>query len=140
MPVVQGDAGVATTRTNIARFPFPHRRGKHWPVSSPTSQLAENTFTDAAAQPAPSVGEPLPVAVVGCGRMGRLHARVYSEMPTVRLVGVVDANPEAAQSAAEDFGCRVFASVEELLPEVRAVSLAVPTEFHAAVAEPLLAR
>ena len=72
--------------------------------------------------------------------MGRLHARVYSEMPSVKLVGVVDASAEAAASAAEDFGCRAYGDVEELLPHVRAVSIAVPTEFHAQVAKPLLAR
>jgi predicted dehydrogenase len=72
--------------------------------------------------------------------MGRLHARVYSEMPHVKLVGVVDSNRDAAAGAAEDFGGKPFDDVESLLPHVKAVSIAVPTEFHAAVAEPLLAR
>src|SRR5688572_17945314 len=89
---------------------------------------------------APSQADPLPVAVIGCGRMGRLHARVYSEMPGVQLVGVHDANPEAAAGACEEYGGRAFDSLEELLPHVRAVTIAVPTEFHAAVAEPLLKR
>ncbi|MEM7809431.1 MAG: Gfo/Idh/MocA family oxidoreductase, partial [Planctomycetota bacterium] len=55
-----------------------------------------------------SNNEPLPVAVVGCGRMGRLHARVYSEMPRVKLVGVFDANTEAAKATADDYGTTVF--------------------------------
>ena len=32
------------------------------------------------------------VAVVGAGRMGKLHARVLSEMPQAELVCVVDTN------------------------------------------------
>jgi len=84
--------------------------------------------------------DPLPVAVIGCGRMGRLHARVYSEMPGVKLVGVHDANPDAASAACDDYGCPAFDNLEELLPHVKAVTIAVPTEFHAAVAEPLLKR
>ena len=30
------------------------------------------------------------VGVIGCGRMGKLHSRVYSQMPNVKLVGVYD--------------------------------------------------
>ena len=82
----------------------------------------------------------LPVAVIGCGRMGRLHARVYSEMPQVELVGVYDANPDAAAAAAGEDGGRAAATIDELLPQVRAVSIAVPTRFHAEVAEACIGR
>jgi len=77
----------------------------------------------------------IPVGVIGCGRMGRLHARVYSEMPQVRLVGVYDASADAAQQTAEQYGCAAFASPEELLAQVRAVTVAVPTKYHLSVAE-----
>ena len=72
--------------------------------------------------------------------MGRLHTRVFSQMPGARLVGVVDTSAEVAEAAAEEFGCRAFADAEQLLPHVKAVTIAVPTEFHADVAEPLLRR
>src|SRR3954452_1755244 len=77
----------------------------------------------------------MPVAVIGCGRMGRLHARVYSEMPQVRLVGVCDANPEAAAAAADQFGGRAFERVADVLADVEAVTIPVPTQSHADVAE-----
>jgi predicted dehydrogenase len=80
------------------------------------------------------------VAVIGCGRMGRLHARVYSQMPQVKLVGVYDANSDAAAATASEYGCRAFGVLEELLPHVKAVSIAVPTRFHAEVAETCIAR
>jgi len=87
-----------------------------------------------------SQGSPLPVGVIGCGRMGRLHARVYSQMPQVRLVGVHDANPDSASATAQEYGGRAFASLEEMLPHVKAVSIAVPTRFHADVAEQCMRR
>ena len=82
---------------------------------------------------------PLPVAVVGCGRMGRLHARFYAKMPQVKLVGVCDANADAAAAAADEAGTRPFADLDELLPQVAAVTIAVPTTAHAAVAERCIA-
>src|SRR5215212_11796062 len=83
---------------------------------------------------------PLPVAVVGCGRMGQLHARVYSQMPQVKLVGLYDADPDVAAAAKDKYGGEVFTDLEALAPHGRAVTVAVPTQFHATVARPLLKR
>jgi predicted dehydrogenase len=80
----------------------------------------------------------LPVGIVGCGRMGRLHARVLSQMPEVKLVGVVDANAASAQEVARLYGCESFTDPLELLPRLRAVTIAVPTQHHLAAAEPFL--
>ncbi|MCI0363703.1 MAG: Gfo/Idh/MocA family oxidoreductase [Phycisphaerales bacterium] len=77
--------------------------------------------------------------VVGVGRMGRHHARVYAQSPDVELVGVVDVNPEASRNIAEQWGGRAFADVIDLLNSgVDAVSIATPTVHHRAVAERLL--
>jgi predicted dehydrogenase len=84
--------------------------------------------------------DPLPVGVVGCGRMGRLHARVYSQMPQVRLVAVVDPDADAAAEVAKEFSCRALSSVADLAPLVAAASIAAPTSAHLAAAEPLLSR
>jgi predicted dehydrogenase len=83
---------------------------------------------------------PLAVGVIGCGRMGQLHARVYSQMPTVRLVGLYDADVDVAAAARDKYGGEVFASVDAMAERVQAVTIAVPTQFHAFVAEPLLRR
>src|SRR3954467_6904030 len=87
-----------------------------------------------------STDGPLAVGVIGCGRMGQLHARVYSQMPQVRLVGVYDADADVAAAAKDKYGGEVFADLDALAGEVRAVTVAVPTQFHAAVARPLLER
>ena len=90
---------------------------------------------DPAVQHMNNNGEPLRVGVIGCGRMGRLHARVYSEMPSVKLVGVHDTCLETAEAVAESFGCQAFSTVEELAKNVSAVTIAVPTACHADIAE-----
>ena len=70
--------------------------------------------------------------------MGKLHARTYAQMPQVKLVGVFDADLAAATAVATDYDCRAFTTLEELLPLVTAVTIATPTQFHAAVAEKCL--
>jgi predicted dehydrogenase len=72
--------------------------------------------------------------------MGKLHARVYSQMPGVRLVGVYDADRDTAEAAVAEFGGEVFPDAEALAERVQAVTVAVPTNFHASVAEPFLRR
>lgn len=72
--------------------------------------------------------------------MGRLHARVYSQMPRVKLVGVYDASPDAARSAAEDYGCTAFSNLDDLLGKASAVTVAVPTVHHLPIAEKCLPR
>ena len=85
----------------------------------------------------------LDVAVVGVGRMGKHHARTYAKLAGARLVAVVDGDLERAETVADEFGCAAYDSIDPLLekhPSLKAVTVAVPTRYHAAVAEPLLRR
>jgi predicted dehydrogenase len=74
------------------------------------------------------------VGVIGVGRFGRHHARIYGELPEVELVAIVDRNEEAARTAAEPSGAAVFTDHRELEGKVDAVSVAVPTVSHREVA------
>ena len=81
----------------------------------------------------------LPVAVLGCGRMGRLHARVYAQMPGVTLAGVYDRDPDAAARTAAEYGGRAFGRPEDVIAAgVRAATVATPTTTHLDVAAPLI--
>ena len=80
----------------------------------------------------------LKLAVVGCGRMGKLHARVASELDEVTLAGVVDRNAATADAVARQRDCVVFDSLEAAAAEVDAAIIAVPTVDHLAAAEPFL--
>jgi predicted dehydrogenase len=78
---------------------------------------------------------PLPVAVIGCGRMGRLHCRFYSQMPQVKLVGLYDANPDVSAAAAAEYKSTAFDDLSELLSQVAAATIAVPTTVHPEIAK-----
>ena len=71
--------------------------------------------------------QPVRVGVIGIGNMGWHHARVLSLLRDAELVGVADLDARRGQLAVEQFGCRWFPSYEELLGEVEAVCIAVPT-------------
>ena len=82
---------------------------------------------------------PVRVAVAGVGHLGRHHARILAALPGVTLVGVVDTNAARAEEIAAQVGTRAYPSLADLAGQLDAVSVAVPTESHAVVAEPLLA-
>ena len=73
------------------------------------------------------------VGVIGTGHLGRHHARIYSEMEGVRLVGVADIDAARAREIAAAFGGDALTDFTELIDRVDAVSVAVPTDQHVAV-------
>jgi predicted dehydrogenase len=79
------------------------------------------------------------VAVVGVGHLGQHHARIYSAMAGVELVGVVDTNRARAEEIAARCGAEPFDDARDLIDRVDAVSVAVPTVAHLEVALPFLA-
>ena len=78
------------------------------------------------------------IAVVGCGHLGSIHARLLAARTDVELVAVVDPVPESRQRVAEAYGCRALAEPQELCGVADAVVVAAPTYLHAAVSVPLL--
>ncbi|HEU0076878.1 MAG TPA: Gfo/Idh/MocA family oxidoreductase, partial [Longimicrobiaceae bacterium] len=85
-------------------------------------------------------GTLVPVGVVGVGSLGFHHARILREVAGARLAGVFDADPARAARVGEELGVRVFPGLEELLEEVEAAVVAVPTTEHATVALAALER
>lgn len=80
------------------------------------------------------------VAVIGVGMMGRNHARVYSELPEVELVAVVDANPELAERASQTYHVPAYTEIQQMLATAQpeAVSVVVPSYLHYPVARQVL--
>jgi len=74
-------------------------------------------------------------AVVGAGKMGTIHAKVYDQLPQSELVGIVDINPEKAQKLAEQYHCRAFTDCSDILTMVDAVTISVPTINHLELAK-----
>lgn len=81
---------------------------------------------------------PLKVAVIGVGHMGRHHARLYSEMPNVELVAVVDTNELVAREMAKKLNTNYYTDYRDIIGKVNAANVAVPTYMHYPIAQHLL--
>ncbi len=81
------------------------------------------------------------IAVLGCGRIGAMHADNIAAHPSARLVAVQDINEAAAKAAAASTGARVMATAAEVFasPDVDAVLIATATDTHADLLEQAVA-
>jgi predicted dehydrogenase len=80
--------------------------------------------------------EPVRTALVGCGKVGQIHAAALRDLPEARFVAVCDSSPERAALFAQRYGTRAFTDPEALFreAEVEAVLVATPHPQHAAPA------
>jgi predicted dehydrogenase len=74
-------------------------------------------------------------AVVGAGKMGSIHAKVYDQLPQSNLVAIVDIDAERANRLAHQYNCSAFTDCAEILGEVDAVTIATPTASHLELAK-----
>jgi len=79
------------------------------------------------------------VGVVGIGHLGNYHLQKYKLLPNCDVVGVADTVEERARRAAETYACQAFTDHRNLIGNVHAVSIAVPTRNHYAIAKDFLA-
>lgn len=77
----------------------------------------------------------LRTAVVGAGKMGAIHSKVYSQLDESELVAVVDVQKDKAEALAGQYGCEVFTDVESLIGKVDAVTISAPTVSHLELAK-----
>lgn len=80
------------------------------------------------------------IGVVGAGKIGSHHARILGKLPDVELVGICDTNLWRAQIAAWRSGAVAFQSYNDLIRQVDAVIVAVPTHLHLEVGKAALER
>ena len=79
--------------------------------------------------------KPLRVCVVGCGDLGRTHARCWSQIPEAQVIAVVDVQEGRARQLASELNLeRFFTDYREAIdqPQVNVVSICIPTCLHAA--------
>ncbi|WP_147111138.1 inositol 2-dehydrogenase [Tateyamaria sp. syn59] len=71
------------------------------------------------------------VALLGCGRIGQVHARSLMGLEDAQVAAVADAMPEAAEALAARTGARVM-EVEDILAasDIDAVVIGTPTTTH----------
>lgn len=77
---------------------------------------------------------PVRVGLIGCGKVGQLHAAAVAGLPEAELAAVCDAIPERAQAFAARFGGKPFTDLAAMLRDVEAVIIGTPHPLHAAPA------
>lgn len=82
--------------------------------------------------------ERLKVAVIGAGHLGSHHARIYSQLKDVELIGVCDIDSRRARKVARLARTKYFTNYNDLIGEVDGVSIVVPTKLHHQVAKDFL--
>ena len=82
--------------------------------------------------------EKIKAGVVGVGYFGQFHAEKYAKRKDVELVGVVDVDASRAREVAKRYRTQPFFDHRDLMGNVQAVSIAVPTPLHHPIAKDFL--
>jgi predicted dehydrogenase len=80
------------------------------------------------------------VGVIGTGALGFHHARLLRRMPGAEFAGIYDTNPARAAEVARQLETVAHPSLDALLEQVEAVTVAVPTPAHVSVGLAVLER
>jgi len=74
-------------------------------------------------------------AVIGAGKMGAIHVKVYDSLPQSELVAIVDLAEDKAKKLADRYHCLAVIRCEDILDKVDAVTIATPTITHLELAK-----
>ncbi|MCK8462914.1 inositol 2-dehydrogenase [Aliiroseovarius sp. S1339] len=73
----------------------------------------------------------LNIGLLGCGRIGQVHARSIGRLDGVRVVAVADAFPEAANALAAKTGAEIRDTAQVIASaDIDAVVIGTPTDTH----------
>lgn len=83
--------------------------------------------------------EPIALAVIGVGHLGRHHLRLAASLPCWRCVGAFDTDQARLATLAAEYGVTALPSLEAAVERCQAAIVATPTGTHREVAEAFLA-
>tara|TARA_R110001592_G_scaffold4168_4_gene23372 strand:+ start:510 stop:1469 length:960 start_codon:yes stop_codon:yes gene_type:complete len=72
----------------------------------------------------------LKIGVLGAGHLGKIHLRLLEQSKKYELVGFYDQDTINAQKVAEEFGYKLFDSIDDLIDAVEVVDIVTPTLSH----------
>jgi predicted dehydrogenase len=78
------------------------------------------------------------IGVVGIGHLGNYHLQKYQKLPNSKIVGVADSVEVNARKASETYNCKALSDYRDLIGDVDAVSISVPTMSHHMIAKHFL--
>jgi predicted dehydrogenase len=76
--------------------------------------------------------------VVGAGKMGSIHSKVYSQLEQSLFTAIVDVDKTKAGKIASQYNVQALSDPAELVGKVDAVTISAPTVFHLKLAKPLI--
>jgi predicted dehydrogenase len=74
------------------------------------------------------------VAVIGTGHLGKIHAKLYKEIPGCSLEAVCDTDSKAMDSVSKELGVLGVSDYRKLYGKIDAVSIVTPTKTHFKIA------
>lgn len=76
------------------------------------------------------------IALIGCGAISGVHLKAISQIPTAKLVAVVDTNAELAAQTAETYDCAYYTDYLDMLknPDIDVVHICTAHYQHAPMA------
>ncbi len=77
--------------------------------------------------------------VIGTGHLGKLHIKMFKDIPECEITGIYDSDPEQLQKAASEYSVPVCESLDQLFQNCEAVSIAATTKWHYDLAKKALA-
>ena len=72
----------------------------------------------------------LKAGVLGAGHLGKIHLRLLQQSEKYELVGFFDPFTENATKVAEEFGYKLFDSIDELIAASEVIDIVTPTLSH----------
>ena len=75
------------------------------------------------------------MAVIGVGHLGSSHARLYHQASNTDLVGICDIDKKRASEIARRYQTAAYTDYRELISQVEAASIVVPTKLHHKIAK-----
>ena len=72
----------------------------------------------------------LKAGVLGAGHLGKIHLRLLQQSEKYELVGFYDPFTENAKKVSDEFGYKLFGSMEDLMDAVEVVDIVTPTLSH----------
>jgi hypothetical protein len=75
------------------------------------------------------------ISVIGTGHLGSIHVKLWKNTPGAKLEGIFDIDSEKAFALAQEHGCRHFDTIDELIENSDAVTIAAPTSEHYEIAK-----
>lgn len=100
---------------------------------APLLMVANSEASSAAPMPPSAMSRPVGVGIIGCGRIGQVHARAITALPDATLVAVADPFEPFGLAVASEFETEWVSDWKMLVynPDVDAVVIGSPTPFHA---------